>query len=201
MSDLITSKSANSRQAILLLAHGSPDRVEDIPEYLRNVTGGRPLPEPIVREVEHRYSLIGRSPLTEITLRQAEGVARASGLPVYVGMRNWRPYIGDTVRKMAEDGITHAVVICLAPHNSRTSVGLYGRALCTAPADGNADARLPFTIDFVESWHDRSAADQGFCSKAARRLAEGLCRGWRPASGDIYRSQRAVAHHRRGRSL
>ena len=63
-----------SRQAILLLAHGSPDRVEDIAEYLRNVTGGRPLPEPIVREVEHRYRLIGRSPLTEITLRQAEGV-------------------------------------------------------------------------------------------------------------------------------
>ena len=73
--------------------------MEDIAEYLRNVTGGRPLPEPVVREVEQRYRLIGRSPLTEITLRQAEGVSRETGLPVYVGMRNWRPYIGDTVRK------------------------------------------------------------------------------------------------------
>ena len=106
--------------------------MEDIAEYLRNVTGGRPLPEPVVREVEHRYRLIGRSPLTEITLRQAEGVSRESGVPVYVGMRNWKPYIADTVRKMAEDGITHAVVICLAPHNSRTSVGLYRRALGAA---------------------------------------------------------------------
>ena len=98
--DLTIRESASdrvSRQAILLLAHGSPDRVEDIPEYLRNVTGGRPLPEPIVREVEQRYRLIGRSPLTEITLRLAEGVSAESGLPVYVGMRNWRPYIGDAL--------------------------------------------------------------------------------------------------------
>ncbi|MGA2989051.1 MAG: ferrochelatase [Candidatus Korobacteraceae bacterium] len=170
------------RQAILLLAHGSPDRVEEIPEYLRNITGGRALPEEVVREVEHRYSLIGRSPLTEITLRQAEAVARASGLPVYVGMRNWRPYIRDTVRKMAEDGITHAVVICLAPHNSRTSVGLYRRALAAAAGEamapasqagaGGAEAALPFTIDFVESWHDHPLLIEAF----AERLRQGWTR-------------------------
>jgi ferrochelatase len=163
-----------SRQAILLLAHGSPDRVEDIAEYLRNVTGGRPLPEPIVREVEHRYRQIGRSPLTEITLRQAEGVARESGLPVYVGMRNWRPYIGDTVRKMAEDGVTRAVVICLAPHNSRTSVGLYERAL-------RGTASLPFTIDFVESWHDHPLLIKAF----AQRLREGWQRACVEAGGRL----------------
>jgi len=182
------------RQAILLLAHGSPDRVEDIAEYLRNVTGGRSLPEPIVREVEHRYRLIGRSPLTEITLRQAEGVSRESGLPVYVGMRNWRPYIGDTVRKMAGDGVTHAVVICLAPHNSRTSVGLYARALratATLPreaqtpalAGGSDDdvASLPFTIDFVESWHDYPLLIKAF----AQRLRAGWQRACAEAGGRL----------------
>ncbi len=156
---------SDDRQAILLLAHGSPDRVEDIAEYLLNVTGGRPLPETVVREVEHRYRLIGRSPLTEITLRQAEGVSRESQVPAYVGMRNWKPYIADTVRKMAEDRITHAVVICLAPHNSRTSVGLYRRAL---------GAGLPFTIDFVESWHDHPLLITAF--------AQRLCEGWQQAS-------------------
>ncbi|MGA2961463.1 MAG: ferrochelatase [Candidatus Korobacteraceae bacterium] len=181
-----------SRQAILLLAHGSPDRVEEIPEYLRNVTGGRTLPEPIVHEVEHRYSLIGHSPLTEITLRQAEGVSRASGLPVYVGMRNWRPYIGDTVRTMAEDGVTHAVVICLAPHNSRTSVGLYARALSgsatssrqgsTPALAGGGDAiGLPFTIDFVESWHDHPLLIKAF----AQRLREGWQRACAEAGSKL----------------
>jgi ferrochelatase len=175
-----------SRQAILLLAHGSPDRVEDIAEYLRNVTGGRPLPEPIVREVEHRYRLIGRSPLTEITMRQAEGVSRVSGLPVYVGMRNWRPFIGDTVRKMAEDGVTHAVVICLAPHNSRTSVGLYARALRATAASprqvpGDDVASLPFTIDFVESWHDHPLLIKAF----AQRLREGWQRACAEAGGRL----------------
>jgi len=175
-----------SRQAILLLAHGSPDRVEDIAEYLRNVTGGRPLPEPIVREVEHRYRLIGRSPLTEITMRQAEGVSRVSGLPVYVGMRNWRPFIGDTVRKMAEDGVTHAVVICLAPHNSRTSVGLYARALRATAASprqvpGGDVASLPFTIDFVESWHDHPLLIKAF----AQRLREGWQRACAEAGGSL----------------
>jgi ferrochelatase len=185
-----------SRQAILLLAHGSPDRVEDIAEYLRNVTSGRPLPEPIVREVEHRYRQIGRSPLTEITLRQAEGVSRESGLPVYVGMRNWRPYIGDTVRKMAEDDVTHAIVICLAPHNSRTSVGLYARALrgaapeaTAAPRQGQTPAfagggdfaSLPFTIDFVESWHDDPLLIKAF----AQRLREGWQRACAEAGGRL----------------
>jgi ferrochelatase len=159
-----------SRQAILLLAHGSPDRVEEIPEYLRNVTGGRPLPEEVVHEVEHRYRLIGRSPLTEITLRQAAAVAGENGLPVYVGMRNWRPYIREAVRRMAADGITHAVAICLAPHNSRTSVGLYRRALDTA------EGGLPFTIDFVESWHDHPLLIAAF--------AERLRQGWTGACAE-----------------
>jgi ferrochelatase len=171
------------RQAILLLAHGSPDRVQDIAEYLRNVTGGRQLPEPIVREVEHRYRLIGRSPLTEITLRQAEGASRESGLPVYVGMRNWRPYIGDTVHTMSRDGITHAVVICLAPHNSRTSVGLYRRALgATAATSPQAEvSNLPFTIDFVESWHDHPLLIQAF----AQRLRAGWQRACAEAKGRL----------------
>ena len=83
-----------------------------------------------MREVEHRYRLIGRSPLTEITLRQARRRSRARAACRFTSAcATGGPTSRDTVRKMAEDGITHAVVICLAPHNSRTSVGLYRRAL------------------------------------------------------------------------
>ena len=120
---------ASPRQAVLLLAHGTPQSLDEIPEYLKNVTGGRPMPESVVEEIRHRYSLIGSSPLTELTLQQGRLLSEALSLPVYVGMRNWKPYIADVVRQMREDGITSVVAICLAPQNSRTSVGLYRRAV------------------------------------------------------------------------
>jgi len=137
------------KQAVLLLAHGTPETIEQIPEYLRNVTSGRPLPPDVVAEIQHRYSLIGRSPLTELTYQQAKLVeqelaAAGTPVPVYVGMRNWRPYIPDVVRNMREEGIEEAAVICMAPQNSRTSVGLYRRAV-EAEA-GN------LRIDFTEGW-------------------------------------------------
>ena len=156
----------SKKTAVLLLAHGSPDSVDQVPDFLLRVTGGRPLPQPVVEEVKHRYGLIGRSPLTELTVKQAELLAREIGMPVYVGMRNWNPLIADAVNTMAADGIEHAVAICLAPQNSRTSVGLYRSAL--------ADSGSSFTVDFVESWHDEPALIKAF--------AEKLRAGWSRAS-------------------
>ncbi len=160
-----------ARAAVLLLAHGTPERAEQIPEYLRNVTSGRPLPPVVVEEIQHRYALIGRSPLTEITMEQArlvEAELAAAGLdvPVYVGMRNWRPYIADTVRRMRADGVEQAVVICLAPQNSRTSVGLYRRAV-TAEAAG-------LRIDFTESWAGHPLLAEAFAERL--RAAESRLR-------------------------
>jgi ferrochelatase len=145
------------KTAVLLLAHGSPDSVEEVPEFLLRVTGGRPLPQPVVDEVKHRYGLIGRSPLTELTLKQAELLARELGLPVYVGMRNWKPFVADAVGAMTSDGIEHVVAICLAPQNSRTSVGLYRSAL--------SENQTRFSIDFVDSWHDHPLLIKAFAEK------------------------------------
>lgn len=145
------------KTAVLLLAHGSPDSVDQVPEFLLRVTGGRPLPQPVIDEVKHRYGLIGRSPLTELTLKQAGLLARELGLPVYVGMRNWKPFIADAVRTMTSDGIARAVAICLAPQNSRTSVGLYRSDL--------ASNKAQFTFDFVESWHDHPLLIRAFAEK------------------------------------
>ena len=147
------------KNAVLLLAHGSPDRVEDIPTFLRYVTGGRPMPEAVVKEVQHRYGLIGASPLTHITLKQGELLAHELNLPVYVGMRNWHPLIGDVVQQMQKDGISRAVGICLAPQNSRTSVGLYRNALL-----GDCGA-APFEVDFVDNWHDHPLLIKAFAEK------------------------------------
>jgi ferrochelatase len=136
------------KRAVLLLAHGTPNTVDEIPEYLRNVVSGRPMPQTVVEEIQHRYSLIGEpkghSPLTDLTMEQAGLLSEALGEPVYVGMRNWRPYIADTVKQMRADGVEEAAVICLAPQNSRTSVGLYKRA-ALAEAGG-------MRMDFLEGW-------------------------------------------------
>src|SRR3989304_463576 len=95
-----------SQWGVLLLAHGAPDCLEDIPEFLLNVRGGRKLPDAAVKEIIHRYSLVGGgSPLLRLTNLQAEALARALGRPVYVGMRNWKPFIPDTVHQLKEDGI------------------------------------------------------------------------------------------------
>jgi ferrochelatase len=158
----------NGHTAVLLIAHGSPERVEDVPEFLQNISRGRPMPEAVVCEVQHRYSLIGSSPLTRITRRQADCVAHELAMPVYVGMRNWHPFIADALKQMASDCVGHAVAVCLAPHNSRTSVGLYREALTTAAP--------PFAIDFVEEWHDHPLLVQAF--------AEKLRAGWADACSE-----------------
>ena len=147
---------SSSKTAVLLLAHGSPDSVDDVPEFLLQVTRGRQLPPQVIEEVKRRYALIGHSPLTERTLQQRDLLARKLRLPVYVGMRNWNPFISDTVRTMATDHIERAVVICLAPQNSRTSVGLYRSAL---------EKDVSFDIDFVDSWHDHPLLIQAFAEK------------------------------------
>ncbi len=157
-----------SKNAVLLIAHGSPERVEDIPEFLQNISRGRPMPEAVVREVQHRYSLIGSSPLTRITRQQADGVARELDIPAYVGMRNWHPFIAETLQQMTADGVERAVAICLAPHNSQTSVGLYKQVLF-----GN---NVPFAIDFVEEWHDHPLLIEAF--------AEKLRAGWSKACAE-----------------
>jgi ferrochelatase len=172
------------KQAVLLLAHGTPETVEQIPEYMRNVVSGRPLPQAVVEEIQHRYSLIGRSPLTEITLAQARlveaelnGTGKASPaphpseawmghprVPVYVGMRNWRPYIPDVVKQMRADGVEEAAVICMAPQNSRTSVGLYRRAV-EAEAGG-------LRIDFTAGWADHPLLADAFAERLRPALAK-----------------------------
>jgi ferrochelatase len=159
--------------AVLLLAHGTPNTLGEMAEYLGKVTGGRALPHEVVEELQHRYAQIGLGdapgaqppPLTRWTLAQGrllEAALNEAGQPlrVYVAMRNWHPYIADVVAQVHADGVTSLLVICLAPQNSRTSIGLYRRALMAA-ADGLA-------ITFVESWSEEPALIAAF----AHRLAD-----------------------------
>ena len=154
-------RDTGAKRAVLLLAHGTPETVDQIPEYLRNVVSGRPMPQHVIEEIQHRYGLIGEpkghSPLTDLTLVQGELLAAELGVPVYVGMRNWRPYIADVVKQMRADGIEEFSAICLAPQNSRTSVGLYRRA-ALAEATG-------MKMDFIEGWADEPLLAEAFADR------------------------------------
>lgn len=165
--DANASEWSGSGWGVLLLAHGAPDKLEDIPKFLLNVRGGRKLPAAAVAEITHRYSLIGGgSPLLKLTNRQAQALAQALGLPVYVGMRNWKPFIADAVRRMGEDAIERVVAVCLAPQNSRTSVGLYRQYLMEATAKLAPNLQ----VHFVESWHDDPGLIAAFREKISSAL-------------------------------
>ncbi|HEY6270748.1 MAG TPA: ferrochelatase [Terriglobales bacterium] len=159
-----------SKPAIILLAHGSPESPADVPEFINLITGGRPVPDAVIEEVRRRYALVGKSPLTEIALAQGAALEKETGHRVYVGMRNWKPFIAEAVRQMVMDGIRSVLAICLAPQNSSTSVGLYRKALMAG--------MLPdISVQFVESWHDHPLL--------VRAFAEKLEPAWRAASNHV----------------
>jgi len=138
--------------AVLLIAFGGPTRPEEIRPFLENVTRGRRIPAERLDEVVHHYERIGgRSPLNELTFRQAEALRRELGrTPVYVGMRNWEPYIASTLSRMALDGVRRAVAIILAPHATESSRERYMEAVDEGRA--KLGPRAP-VLDYVGSWH------------------------------------------------
>ncbi len=157
------------KQAVLLLAHGAPQRLEDIDEYLLYVRGGRPVVPRIVEEVRHRYALIGgSSPLTDWTRKQAEALQACLGIPVYFGMRNWHPFIRETMRQIQQDGIERLVAMCLAPQYSKMSVGFYFRRTQEAKQELGVNAEIVWTKTF----HNHPLLIEAFAEKLAP-LADG----------------------------
>ncbi len=160
-------------EAILLLAHGTPDVLSEMGEYLEKVTGGRKLPHEVVEELQHRYAEIGLQetplpegpPLTRWTLMQGRLLSDALNAPVYVGMRNWHPYIANVVAKMRLDGVRKIKAICLAPQNSRTSVGLYRKVFLEAAHD--------MEVEFVAGWAANPTLAHAFADRLWPAWAEG----------------------------
>jgi ferrochelatase len=121
------------------MAHGTPSTLDEMPEYLRLVRGGRPPSPELVEEMRHNYEAIGgRSPLTDLTFAQARALEQRLGpsVPVAVGMRNWRPFIAEALSALAAAGVTRVIAIPLAPQSSTLSVAKYFDAATKALTDG-----------------------------------------------------------------
>jgi ferrochelatase len=131
------------------MAHGTPSSLDEMPEYLRLVRGGRPPSPELVAEMRHNYAAIGGySPLTRLTLAQGEALGRRLGadVPVAVGMRNWQPFITTAMSELHSAGVTRVIGIPLAPQFSSLSVGKYFDA-----AEGALPAGMQ--LERVTSFH------------------------------------------------
>jgi len=174
--------------AVVLMAYGSPSSPDEVRPYLEDVRGSRPVSDEAVAELAERYRRIGgRSPLDDVTEAQRAALESELGLPVFVGMKHWRPRIADAAEAALAQGATRVVGLVLAPQYSRISVGEYRERLEAALA-GRAQLVL------IESWHDdpafvnvladRVRATDAWVVFTAHSLPERIL-----ADGDPYRDQ------------
>jgi ferrochelatase len=154
------------------MAHGTPSSLDEMPEYLTLVRGGRPPSDELVHEMRENYGAIGgRSPLTDLTEAQASALRARLGpdIPVAVGMRNWKPFIKDALAGLAAAGVTRVIGIPMAPQFSTLSVKKYIDA---------AVAALPPGLQFeaVESFHTHPLLIEAFTERVreARPTADEL---------------------------
>jgi len=149
---------------VLLLAHGAPERLEDVESYLNYVRGGRPASPRVVEEVRGRYAAVGgSSPLLAWTRQQAKALTGLLEMPVFFGMRNWHPFIAETMEQVREAGIGRLAAICLTPQFSEMSVGLYMRRTDEARQWAGVEAE----IVWAKSFYDEPRLIEAFAEKLA----------------------------------
>jgi protoporphyrin/coproporphyrin ferrochelatase len=148
--------------AVLLVAFGGPQGPADVRPFLENVLRGRRVSPERIEEVAHHYERFGGvSPLTELTLAQARALEetlreRGLPLPVHVGMRNWTPYLTDTLAEMSRAGIRRAIGVLAAAQRSYSG--------CTQYRENVRDARTALAetgiaspeITYVGDWHEHA---------------------------------------------
>lgn len=145
--------------SVLVISFGGPQGIDDIRPFLANVLRGRRVVPHRVEEVARHYELFGGvSPLTDITRRQAAGLrARLASaghpLPVYIGMRNWHPFLVDTLREMHAAGARHAVGFIAAAQHSYSSCQQYRENVAQARAELRREGK-DVAVTYVGSWFD-----------------------------------------------
>ena len=155
------------KTGILLMAHGAPNSVDDIPLYLKNIRSGREPTAEMIDTITRRYQAIGgSSPLLEITRGQAKALQDSLNrdrdwFRVYCGMRNWSPYIRDTVKEAVQDGVEKILALCLAPQYSIWSTERYFKALREALAECEADIE----VQYIGSWADSPGLIEAFVER------------------------------------
>lgn len=164
------------------MAYGSPNSLDEVAEYLRQVRGGRYPTEEEVERLRERYRRVGgRTPLLNITLAQAEALQRnldskAVAAKVYIGMKHWHPFIEETVENIVQAGVSGIVGLALAPHYSKLSIGGYEDAV----RRGLAKTK-PVKFTMVREWHTQPH----FVNALSKRVSEGLNQMEKPSNAAV----------------
>ena len=161
--------------AVLLMAYGSPDQLEDVEAYFTDIRGGRRPSPAAVAELTERYRQVGvPTPLLAISLEVGQKLEAllGPGYRVHVGMKHWTPRIATAVRRLVDEGPDRLLGIVLAPHYSRISTGGYRAQVDRALAA--TGAHIP--LDFVDSWHDLD----GYLQTVAENVHEAAVKFARP---------------------
>jgi ferrochelatase len=162
--------------AVLVVAFGGPQGPADVRPFLERVLRGRRVTPERVEEVAHHYELFGGvSPLTAITMVQARGLAdrlTAAGfaLPVFVGMRNWHPFLADTLKEMRAAGVRRAIGFIAAAHHSYSSCQQYRENVLDARVALRAGSGADIEVTYAGSWFDHPL----FVKASARHVREAL---------------------------
>src|SRR6476619_2932248 len=165
---------SNSYDAILLIAFGGPTRPEEIRPFLERVTRGIPIPLTRLEEVAHHYEAVGgKSPLNEITFRQAAAVRAALAaaniqISVYTAFRNAAPFFIDTLKQMRGDGIRQALGFVLSSHQTEASWERDQKNIADARAE--IGDRAP-QLDYCRGWHDHPLFIQSWVERIEAVLA------------------------------
>ena len=162
--------------AVLVISFGGPRGPDDVRPFLANVLRGRPAPLARVEEVVRHYQLFGGvSPITELTWRQARALAerlKRDGpvLPVFVGMRNWHPFLADTLEEMSTAGVRRAIGVITAAQRSYSSCLQYQENVADARAELRRRGRADVEVTFVGDWH----VHPGFIEANAAHVREAM---------------------------
>jgi len=161
--------------SVLLVAFGGPTAAHEIRPFLQIVTRGRNIPAARLEEVAHHYEQMpgSRSPLAELTLAQARGLERAlarggPSLPVFVGMRNWHPFLHETLAEMAGKGAQRVLAIILSPLRTEASWERYLRDVAEART---RVAGAP-EVEFAPPWFEHPRFVAAVADRTRAALAE-----------------------------
>jgi len=145
--------------AVLLMAMGGPDCLENVEPFLRDVRGGRPTPPALVEEIRERYRVTGgKSPAVSIAqevakkLEQQLNVAAHRRYKVYVGLRHWHPFIRETYSDLLKESPEQIIGVCMAPQQSSLSTGAYRKKVEEARAEFGDRT----DVTYVGSWNRHS---------------------------------------------